>query len=74
MSDRAVASRARHDPWACPSPGDVGRDRTGDSLYGIRTIHRAGRENLTDKPHVRLHAAFTDRDERVEVEVAWRCA
>lgn len=50
------------------------RGRKGDPLYGIQTILRAGKENLTAKQHARLHAAFTDREEHVEVEVAWQCA
>jgi len=50
------------------------RGRKGDPLYGIQTILRAGRENLTQKQNARLHAAFTNREEHVEVEVAWRCA
>lgn len=49
------------------------RGRKGDPLYGIQRLLRAGRENLTDKQHARLEAAFT-RDEHVEVEVAWQCA
>ncbi|NNG78481.1 ISL3 family transposase [Brevibacterium luteolum] len=50
------------------------RGRKGDSLYGIQTILRAGRDNLTEKQLARLHAAFTNREEHVEVEMAWRCA
>lgn len=50
------------------------RGRKGDPLYGIQTILRAGRENLTEKQHARLEAAFAHRDEHVEVEVAWQCA
>lgn len=50
------------------------RGRKGDPLYGIQTILRAGKENLTDKQHARLEAAFTNRQEHVEVEVAWQCA
>lgn len=50
------------------------RGRKGDPLYGIQTILRAGRESLTDKQHARLEAAFTHREEHVEVEVAWQCA
>ena len=50
------------------------RGRKGDPLYGIQTILRAGRENLTDKQNARLDAAFTHREEHIEVEVAWHCA
>jgi transposase len=50
------------------------RGRKGDPLYGIRNILRAGRENLTDRQKARLNAAFTHRDEHVEVEVAWHAA
>lgn len=50
------------------------RGRSGDPLYGIRTILRCGEEKLTDKQKARLAKAL-DADERhVEVEVAWRCA
>jgi transposase len=50
------------------------RGRSGDPLYGIRTILRCGAEKLTDKQKARLTKAL-DADERhVEVELAWRCA
>ena len=50
------------------------RGRKGDPLYRIRNTLRAGQEHLTDRQRARLHAAFTSREEHVEVEVAWRCA
>lgn len=50
------------------------RGRKGDPLYGIRNILRAGRERLTDKQNGRLEAAFTQREEHIEVEVAWHAA
>lgn len=50
------------------------RGRRGDPLYGIRNILRAGRERLTDRQKQRLEAAFTVREEHVEVDVAWQCA
>lgn len=50
------------------------RGRSGDPLYRIRNILRAGAENLTDRQQARLHTAFTARDEHVEVEIAWLCA
>lgn len=50
------------------------RGRKGDPLYGIRNILRAGKERLTDKQKARLDAAFTTREEHVEVEVAWHAA
>lgn len=50
------------------------RGRKGDPLYGIRNILRAGRENLTDRQKQRLADAFTQREEHVEVEVAWQAA
>lgn len=50
------------------------RGRRGDPLYRIRNILRAGQEHLTDRQLARLQAAFTAREEHVEVEVAWRCA
>ena len=50
------------------------RGRTGDPLYGIRTILRAGVENLTDKQHARLTAAFAANDAHIEVQIAWQVA
>ncbi len=50
------------------------RGRRGDPLYRIRNTLRAGQENLTDRQRARLHAAFTAREEHLEVELAWRCA
>lgn len=50
------------------------RGRKNDPLYRIRNTLRAGAENLTDRQQARLHAAFTAREEHVEVEVAWSCA
>ena len=50
------------------------RGRRGDALYGIRNILRAGQERLTDRQKARLDAAFTQREEHVEVDVAWQAA
>jgi transposase len=50
------------------------RERRGDPLYRIRNILRAGQEHLTDRQLARLQAAFTAREDHLEVEVAWRCA
>lgn len=50
------------------------RGRRGDPLYRIRNTLRAGQEHLTDRQRARLHAAFTAREEHLEVELAWRCA
>ena len=50
------------------------RGRRNDPLYRIRNTLRAGAENLTDRQQARLHAAFTAREEHLEVEIAWRCA
>ena len=50
------------------------RGRSGDPLYGIRTILRCGAEKLTDKQKARLTKALTADERHVEVEVAWRCA
>ena len=50
------------------------RGRSGDPLYGIRTILRAGVENLTDKQQARLTSAFEAHEAHVEVEVAWQVA
>jgi len=50
------------------------RGRKSDPLYRIRNILRAGQDHLTDRQRARLDAAFTAREEHVEVEIAWRCA
>jgi transposase len=50
------------------------RGRRHDPLYRVRNILRAGQENLTERQRTRLTAAFTAREEHVEVEVAYRCA
>ncbi|MBR7743800.1 ISL3 family transposase [Phycicoccus sp. BSK3Z-2] len=50
------------------------RGRRGDPLYRIRNTLRAGQEHLTDRQRARLTAAFTAREEHLEVELAWRCA
>ncbi|MGQ0467490.1 MAG: ISL3 family transposase [Sporichthyaceae bacterium] len=50
------------------------RGRTGDPLYGIRNILRAGRERLTDRQKTRLANAFGADERHVEVEVAWLAA
>ena len=62
-----VRRRVQHDTLAH-------RGRKGDPLYGIRTILRAGRENLTDRQHARLTAAFSAHEQHVEVEIAWQIA
>ncbi len=62
---------------------DVGCSRTppataaarDDPLYRVRNLLRiAGEENLTDRQQARLDAAFTAREEHLEIELAWRCA
>ena len=50
------------------------RGRSGDPLYGIRNVLRAGEEKLTDKQKARLAKAFAADERHVEVEVAWACA
>ncbi|WP_236422622.1 transposase, partial [Escherichia coli] len=50
------------------------RGRTGDPLFGIATILRAGAENLTDRQLARLHSAIEADEAHEEVYVAWRCA
>ncbi|WP_420874862.1 ISL3 family transposase [Pseudoclavibacter helvolus] len=50
------------------------RGRTGDPLYGIQTILRAGAENLTEKQQARLIAAIEANPAHDEVFVAWQCA
>ena len=49
------------------------RGQRGDPLYGIRNTLRAGRNKLTDRQKARLDTAFTQREEHVEVDVAWQC-
>ena len=63
--------------WSDPT-AQTGQRRwntsSGDPLYGIRNVLRAGVEHLTERQHARLAAAF-DADERhLAVEVAWQCA
>lgn len=41
-------------------------------MYGIRTILRAGVENLTDRQCARLTRALTAHDAHVEVQIAWQ--
>ena len=50
------------------------RGRRGDPLYGIRTLLRAGVENISDRQRARLTAAFTAHEAHVEVELAWQVA
>ena len=50
------------------------RGRRDDPLYRVRNILRAGEEHLTDRQRARLTAAFTAREEHLEVELAYRCA
>jgi transposase len=50
------------------------RGRRTDPLYGIRNILRAGKERLTERQKTRLETAFAQREEHIEVEVAWHAA
>ncbi|MGD7706863.1 ISL3 family transposase [Microlunatus sp. Y2014] len=50
------------------------RGRKGDPLYRIRTILRAGAENLTDRQWDRLSTAFGADSRHDEVFLAWQCA
>ncbi|MBG6226762.1 transposase [Arthrobacter sp. CAN_A2] len=50
------------------------RGRTGDPLFGIQTILRAGAENLTDKQRTRLSVAIEAREAHEEVFIAWQAA
>lgn len=50
------------------------RGRTGDPLYGIQRLLRAGAENLTDRQLDRLTTAITADAAHEAVYVAWRCA
>ena len=43
-------------------------------MYGIRTLLRAGVENISDRQRARLTAAFTAHEAHVEVELAWQVA
>lgn len=49
------------------------RGRSGDPLYGIRTMLRAGQENLTDRQLARLDAAVAAHEAHDEVHIAWQC-
>ena len=44
------------------------------SLYGIRTILRAGAEHLTDRQRQRLKRAIEADERHEEVYIAWQCA
>ena len=48
------------------------RGRTGDPLYGIRTILRCGREHLTERQHARLARAIAADERHDEVHIAWQ--
>ncbi len=50
------------------------RGRSGDPLYGIRTMLRAGQENLTDRQLARLDKAIAAHEAHDEVHIAWQCA
>ncbi len=50
------------------------RGRSGDPLYGIRTILRCGAEKLTDKQKARLDKAIAVDERHDEVHIAWQCA
>jgi len=50
------------------------RGRSGDPLYGIRTILRCGQEKLTDRQRARLDRAIAADQRHNEILVAWLCA
>jgi len=50
------------------------RGRSGDPLYGIRTMLRAGQENLTERQLARLDKAIAAHEAHDEVHIAWQCA
>jgi len=50
------------------------RGRSGDPLYGIRTMLRAGQRNLTDRQLARLDKAIAAHEAHDEVHIAWQCA
>jgi transposase len=50
------------------------RGRRNEPLYGIRTMLRAGAENLTDRQWARLQTAFAADERHLPVWLAWSCA
>ncbi len=50
------------------------RGRSGDPLYGIRNLLRAGAERLTDKQWTRLQTAISADEGHLEVWLAWSCS
>ncbi len=50
------------------------RGRSGDPLYGIRNLLRAGAERLTDKQWARLERAIGADEAHLEVWLAWSCS
>lgn len=50
------------------------RGRTGDALYGVRNLLRAGEEHLTGRQRARLERAWAADERHIAVEVAWQCA
>lgn len=50
------------------------RGRSGDPLYGIRNMLRAGAEGLTDKQWTRFEKAIGADEAHLEVWLAWSCA
>lgn len=78
---KLIACRQRLD---CPPPPRYSRSRVphplghrgrkDDPLYKIRTILRAGAENLTGRQLARLDTAITADDRHDEVWIAWQCA
>ena len=50
------------------------RGRSGDPLYGIRNMLRAGAERLTDKQWARLERAVAANEAHLEVYLAWSCS
>ena len=48
------------------------RGRSGDPLYGIRTILRCGVENLTERQQARLSRAIAADERHDEVHIAWQ--
>ena len=50
------------------------RGRSGDPLYGIRNLVRAGAERLTDKQWARREKAIAADEAHLEVWLAWSCS
>jgi transposase len=73
-SSPSAPSASMRSGAVCSGTPPVTRGRTGDPLYEIQTILRAGAENLTDKQRARLVRAFAAHAEHEAVALTWQCA